>query len=84
MALFVNSLTNNDSIVWIERARDIDLGSEISARYEYAADPNSGIKEVDFYMNLLKIGITIGMIREYMGFEYAEHMEKFCVEHGLI
>lgn len=81
-ALFVNSHTNDTDVVWIDGEHDIDLGEEISARYERAIDEQ--LDELDFYMDLLEIGITVDMVRNYMGDEKADVMKKFCEEHGLI
>lgn len=80
--LFVVSRANDDSVVWLESESDIDLGSELEARFDYAAE--NQIDELDFYMELLDIGITVDMVRKYMGEEVAEHMKLFCEEHGLI
>lgn len=81
-ALFVNARMMDPNIVWIDGENDIDMGEELSARYKYAAE--SQIDELDFYMDLLEIGITVDMVRKYMGDEVANHMEEFCAEHGLI
>ena len=45
---------------------------------------NSGQDELDFYIALLGIGITVGMVREYLGDDAADCMQQFCEEHGLI
>lgn len=84
VALFALSSPNIENVVWLEGENDIDLGNELSARYEYAADPENGIDELDFYMDLLEIGITVKMVHKYMGTEKANHMKEFCEEHGLI
>lgn len=80
-ALFVNARANNKNVVWLDGEYDIDLGEEISARYEKASAEQWN--ELDFYMDLLEIGITVDMVRKYMGDEHADIMEKFCEEHGL-
>lgn len=41
------------------------------------------LDELDVYMDMLEIGIGVDMVRKYMGDELADHMEKFCKEHGL-
>lgn len=81
-ALFVNARMNDDGVVWLDGADDIDMGSEISARFQGAIEEQ--IDELDFYMDLLEIGIDIEMVRKYMGNEPADHMKEFCEEHGLI
>lgn len=82
VALFVNSLADDDSFIWIDGENDFDLGQEISVRFKEA--PYAWESELDFYMGLLEIGIDVDMVRKYMGNENADHMEQFCVEHGLI
>ena len=80
--LFVNARANDNNIVWLDGEHDIDMGSEISARYEHAIDEQ--IDELDFYMDLLEIGITVDMVRKYMDDEHAIHMKEFCEKHGLL
>lgn len=81
-ALFVNARANDPNIVWLDGENDIDMSSEISARYEIALEEQ--MDELDFYMDLMEIGITVDMVRKYMDDEHADHMENFCKEHGLI
>ena len=83
-ALFVNARVKDNNVVWIDGEHDFDLGNELSERYEYAANPENGVDELDFFMDLVEIGITVDMMRKYMGDEYAEHMKEFCEEHALI
>lgn len=80
--LFANMRMNDKDVVWLDGEGDIDLGEEISARFENAAE--EGMDELDFYMDLLEIGITVEKVREYMGDDTADHMQDFCKEHGLI
>lgn len=82
VALFVNARCNDRNVVWIDGEHDIDLGEEISTRYEKAIKEQWD--ELDFYMDLLEIGITVDMVRDYMGDVKADVMEMFCNEHGLI
>lgn len=81
-ALFVNCRVDDENIVWIDGEDDFDLSAELEARYEIAIEEN--IDELDFYMDLLEIGITVDHVRECMGKEKAKHMKDFCKEHGLI
>lgn len=81
-ALFVNAKCNDKNVVWIEGEHDIDLGEEISAQYEHAIEEQ--MDELDFYMGLLEIGISVDMVRDYISDERADAMEMFCNEHGLI
>ena len=81
-ALFINARIKDKNVVWIDGEDDIDLREEISARYERAIEEQ--LDELDFYMDLLEIGITVEMVRKYMDDEHADIMKKFCEEHGLI
>ena len=81
-ALFVNARVDDDNVVWLDGELDIDMGEEIGARYKEAAEHWDS--ELDFYMDMLETGITVGMIRKYMDDEHADHMKEFCEEHGLL
>ena len=81
-ALFVNARLNDNNVVWLDGEHDMDLGAELDARFKNATEYQ--IDELDFYMELLDIGITIDIVRKYMGNEVADHMEIFCEEHGLL
>lgn len=80
--LFVLGIVGDDERVWIESESDNDMGAEIGARFENAIKEQ--IDELDFYTDLLEIGIDVEMVRKYMDDETADHMEQFCKEHGLI
>lgn len=61
---------------------DIDLKEKLKSKYEKATEEQTD--ELDFYMDLLEIGITVDLIRKYLDAEHATAMESFCKEHGLI
>lgn len=82
VVLFANARADDDTVVWLDGEHDMDLGEEISARFKDAAEKQ--MDELDFYMDLLEIGITVDLVRKYMDKEAASHMEQFCKEHGLI
>lgn len=81
-ALFVNARVNDKNTVWLDGEDDINMGLEISARFERAIEEEWD--ELDFYMDMLEIGITVDMVRKYMDDEHANHMQRFCEEHGLM
>ena len=81
VALFALAMTGEDDIVWIEGKDDIDLGEEISARFENATE--SQLDELDFFMDLLETGITLDDIKTYYPEKY-EYSKNFMEEHGLI
>ena len=76
-----NSMENNNNLVWIEGKDDIDLGEEISARFENASE--SQMDELDFFMDLLETGITLDDIKQHCPNKY-EYSKVFMEEHGLI
>lgn len=80
--LFVLGVVGDEDRVWIESESDNDMSAELEARFKCAIEED--IDELDFYMDLLEIGIDVHMVRKYMGDEYADHMYQFCEEHGLI
>lgn len=84
LVLFVVALANNEDTVWLETESDNDLCSELEARFEYAAEIENNVNELDFYTDLIETGINVDMIRKYMGDETANHMQEFCEEHGLL
>lgn len=60
IAFFAVAFTNSDNLVWIEGKDDIDLGEEISARFENVIETQ--MDELDFFMELIDIGISLGDI----------------------
>ena len=81
VALFVNARLNDKNVVWIDGEHDFNLKEELSTRFEKAEEEQ--LDELDFYTDLLEIGITVDMVRKYMSDKHADIMEKFCEEHGL-
>lgn len=81
VALFALNVVGDDNVVWIEGKDDIDLGEEISARFENASE--SQMDELDFFMDLLDMGITLEDIQQYCPDKY-EYSKAFMEEHGLI
>ena len=81
-ALFVLARSDDDSKVWIEGEADCDIQSEILARYE--AVEAGELTELDFYSDLIEIGIDYDLIKREIGEKEAICMQKFCEEHGQI
>ena len=79
--LFVNALANNDNYIWLDGENDIDLGAELDERFRVAVEKQ--LDELDFYTELLDIGITVDMVKKYIGVDEAHHMQVFCEEHCL-
>lgn len=80
--LFALALQNDDATVWLECEEDTDMAEEINVRFLQALE--SGQDELEFYAELLEIGIDVDMVRKYMDDDAADHMETFCRDHGLL
>ena len=80
--LFVMALANDNENVWFEGEEENDMANEIQTRFDYAIE--HGEDELYVYLEMLEQGIDIEMVRKYLGDEKANHMETFCIEHGLI
>lgn len=80
--LFVLASKQREGVIWLETQNDCDIGDEIASRFEYAFKEQ--VDELEFYADLVDTGITIKMVENVMGSDVAEHMQAFCVEHGLI
>lgn len=88
IALFAVTLCNEShagsdysNVVWIEGRCDIDIGEELRARFENAAELQ--VDELDFFMNLIETGLTLDDIYEYLPEQY-EYSKQFMEEHGLL
>lgn len=79
--LFVIGYVNYPDVVVFEDASDNDLSSELSARFEYAAEEQ--LDELDFFMDLLDTGFTLEDIKLHLPEKY-EYSKRFMEEHGLI
>lgn len=81
VALFALATKNDDNVVWIEGKNDVDLGEEISARFEKANEIQ--MDELDFFLDLLDMGITLEDIQLYCPDKY-KYSKSFMEEHGLV
>ena len=61
-ALFVLTLQNDDSVVWLEDKNDIDIGEELYVRYK-ECEPD---KKKELYYELLEMGFEESDINEYI------------------
>lgn len=80
-ALFVLAFNRPEGIVVIEDKSDCYLPEELDARFKNAYDKQ--IDELDFFMDLLEIGITLNDIKENLPEQY-NYSKRFMEEHGLI
>ena len=44
----------------------------------------NGYDELDVYSSMLERGMDVDYVRKYAGTKMAEHMQKYCEEHGLL
>ena len=61
-ALFVLTLQNDDSVVWLEDKNDIDIREELYVRYK-ECEPD---KKKELYYELLEMGFEESDINEYI------------------
>lgn len=80
--LFALALQKDNTTVWLECEADTDMAEEINVRFQQALDGEQD--ELDFYADLLEIGIDVDMVRKYIDDDTADHMETFCMDHGLL
>ena len=82
-ALFACSLSDpqSESVVWLEGKDDVDMGEEISSRFRHAEEEQ--MDELDFFLDLIDIGITLKDIELYCPEKY-EYSHHFMKEHGLL
>ena len=80
--LFVLALKNDNKTIWFETESDVDMGEEIQTRLDSIKDDKSN--EVEIYDEMLKTGITIDMVKKYIGNEEANHMYCVCIDNNLI
>ena len=82
-ALFVleTTLLNGTPVVFLEDKDDCDLRAELKERFNIASKKN--MDELDFFTDLVEIGVTLDDIEEYYPEAY-EYSKQFMSEHGLI
>ena len=85
-ALYIVKVVNinipeTSGAVVIEDKDDNDMGEELDAMFKHAVD--TGMDELDFFMGLIDVGITLEDIKEFLPEQY-EYSKKFMEEHGLI
>ena len=76
------NVRTDDDVIWLVTEENIDMAEELERRFHGAIE--DGMDELDFYEELLEVGITVDTVRKFMGDECAEHMKQFCIEHGLL
>ena len=79
-ALVAYRIGKNKDII-LEDATQFDVENEIEAMFEHYLE--EGIDETDAYQEMIDWGYTPDVIAEYYKEEVAEHMRKYCDEHGI-
>lgn len=58
--------------------------SEVTLKEKYQDAIRTNMDELDFYMDLLADGFSVDLVRRLLGDEKADHMQSFCLNHGLL
>lgn len=80
--IFVLASKKKEGVVWMQTQDSCDISNEIVERFNYASEEQ--MDELEFYTDLIDTGFNIEMVENAMGKDVAEHMRKFCIDHGLI
>ena len=80
-ALFILSAKNDNETVWIESESDTNMKEEISERFKYIDECDNAI---DYYADMLDLGITPTMVGKYIGKEYEMKMLIDCASYNLL
>lgn len=80
--LFVMHDYGDGENVWFESESDNDMSEQIEGKFECAIEGQ--VDALEFYKDLLEIGIDVDMVRKHIGNQTADTMQKVCKEHGLI
>ena len=82
--LFVLSRYNDPLNIWLEDRSDCDFEYQIKCRFN---DLNGEENEIDlyyFYNDILMRNVTVDEVRECIGDDAADKMQRFCEVHGLL
>lgn len=78
--LFVMSSESSEgkdiSCVWFEGESDVDLSDILNT--SFLKSEIEGLDKSLLYKELLKAGVTVDMVRRYVGDEYADQMNLYC------
>lgn len=66
-----------NSILNIECSDNIIINFQSNIQLTYEVD------ETKMYKSMLELGITVDMVRKCMGDIAADHMQRYCEDHGL-
>lgn len=68
--------------VWLQCENDCNMEEEILGRFDLAVE--LGMDDIEVYSQMLEDGITVEIMRKYIGNEAANYMKVFCEEHELM
>ena len=80
-ALFILGTKNDNETIWIESESDVNMKEEISERFKYIDECDNAI---DYYADMLDLGITPTMVGKYIGKEYEMRMLIDCASYNLL
>ena len=80
-ALFILGTKNDNETIWIESESDVNMKEEISERFKCINECDNAI---DYYADMLDLGITPTMVGKYIGKEYEMRMLIDCASYNLL
>lgn len=79
-ALFICK-KKGDETIWIESEFDVDMRAELDERFKCINECDNAI---DYYADMLDLGITPTMVGKYIGKEYEMRMLIDCASYNLL
>lgn len=79
-ALFICK-KKGDETIWIQSESDVNMKEEISERFKCINECDNAI---DYYADMLDLGITPTMVGKYIGKEYEMKMLIDCASYNLL
>ena len=79
-ALFICK-EKGDETIWIQSESDVNMKEEISERFKCI---NECDNVIDYYADMLDLGITPTMVGKYIGKEYEMRMLIDCASYNLL
>lgn len=80
-ALFIMGINGDNDAVWIESESDADMAAELDERFR---DIDKCDNAIDYYADMIDLGITPTMVGKYIGKEYEMIMLIDCASYNLL
>lgn len=80
-ALFIMGINGDNDAVWIESESDADMAAELDERFR---DIDECDNAIDYYADMIDLGITPTMVGKYIGKEYEMIMLIDCASYNLL